>query len=618
MAQVQVADDYGTGTCVLGLTHCASSWTLNRHVQRKHPQCLIWNINEKEKMRDIRPFTTNAAFVGAAYVSKAQSFTEVSHQAESNEIVSAIVEKLISGVFAQEERRSPKVIQADCQTLIESEATNWMEYMSRCRATVEDILSSSNIVSLKEIRDVVRSKWPRMTTREIDLTAMFTFVTSGLMAADSLALCDTEPTSLYFSQKSIVAQRALALRSSQAAWPFDECIASISERSEIRAADSGNPVNLLEWASCSKTPEKSKPDDSSVHPSNSHCESMLWDEALNPVQSSVEVQNPSFNQEPEPFEVTTIDFDPHEATTSVEACVVEKSHKAPKEAPDHSHGIRPSDVQGHNLGPCVEIVLERIPAEETFLDSNEVSAQLNEQIQVWASQGDDTRYVHIQDQSCTAEPEESTVMVATFAPLIDATHGRKPTKPARPVVPGARKKLQAKSEVKKDLTRRSSCHSFEHDRISKTIQRKLRGSTTSVMSIKDMMKYLNRHYGTDFEPREAEIAKLLHTARDMMKLEEPPQPNRMNNRNALEALSKVLKLPCRASTNLGPQSSTASDPVKVMQAQVESPPKKKIPSLLDMTISPPQGVCRQRYQPYAARDIADRVYKRLAHRNQKK
>jgi len=85
-----------------------------------------------------------------------------------------------------------------------------------------------------------------MTTREIDLTALFTLVTSDLMAADSLALCDTEPTSLYLSQKSIVAQRALTLRSSQAAWPFNECIASIAERSEICAADSGNPVNLLE------------------------------------------------------------------------------------------------------------------------------------------------------------------------------------------------------------------------------------------------------------------------------------------------------------------------------------------------------------------------------------
>jgi len=48
-----------------------------------------------------------------------------------------------------------------------------------------------------------------MLTREIDLTALFTFVTSGLMAAYSLALCDTEPTPLYFSQKCSVAQRAL-------------------------------------------------------------------------------------------------------------------------------------------------------------------------------------------------------------------------------------------------------------------------------------------------------------------------------------------------------------------------------------------------------------------------
>jgi len=109
-------------------------------------------------MRDIRPFTTNAAFIEAAYVSKAHPLTEVSHQAESDEIVSAIFEKLISGVFAQEERRSPKVIQADCQTLMESEATNWIENMNRCRATVEDILSSSNVISLKEIRDVVKSR----------------------------------------------------------------------------------------------------------------------------------------------------------------------------------------------------------------------------------------------------------------------------------------------------------------------------------------------------------------------------------------------------------------------------------------------------------------------------
>jgi len=164
---------------------------------------------------------------------------------------------------------------------------------------------------------------------------------------------------------------------------------------------------------------------------------------------------------------------------------------------------------------------------------------------------------------------QKNLMVATFAPLIVATHGRKPTKPARPVVPGAKKKLQAKSEAKKDLTPRSSCHIFEQDRISKTIRRKLRRSTTSVVSLKDMMKYVNRHYGTDFEPREAEISKLLHTAKDLMKPEERPQPNKMNNRNALEALSIVLKLPCRASTNLDPQSSTASDPVKVVQAQVE-------------------------------------------------
>jgi len=32
---------------------------------------------------------------------------------------------------------------------------------------------------------------------------------------------------------------------------------------------------------------------------------------------------------------------------------------------------------------------------------------------------------HLRDQSCTVEPEESTVMVATFALLVDATHGKK-------------------------------------------------------------------------------------------------------------------------------------------------------------------------------------------------
>jgi len=111
MAQVQVEDDYGTRTCVLCLTHCASSWTLNRHVQGSHPQYVTWYISEKEKILDTRPFTANTAFAAAAYASEGHHITEVGQQAERS-------------VFAQEERRRPKVVQADCQTIMEPEATN--------------------------------------------------------------------------------------------------------------------------------------------------------------------------------------------------------------------------------------------------------------------------------------------------------------------------------------------------------------------------------------------------------------------------------------------------------------------------------------------------------------
>jgi len=84
----------------------------------------------------------------------------------------------------------------------------------------------------------------------------------------------------------------------------------------------------------------------------------------------MEVPNTSYNQEPEPFEVTAIDFDPLEANASVETCVLEETAETPKEARNSQHGFRPSDVPGKNLGPCAEIVLERLSAEEPFLVSN--------------------------------------------------------------------------------------------------------------------------------------------------------------------------------------------------------------------------------------------------------
>jgi hypothetical protein len=361
---------------------------------------------------------------------------------------------------------------------------------------------------------------------------------------------------------------------------------------------------------------------------------MLYDEAIHPtLPGTDEVPNPSCNQDSEPFEVTAIDFDPCEETPSAETSIMEKSDKTTETVLYDSHDIRPSDVPGHNLGPCVEVILERLLTKELFPVSDEVTQQLDEQIRVWASEGDDTRHVHLRDPAPIKEPEKSGVVIAAFAPLVDATYGRRPTRPERPIIPGAKEKSSTKQVSKKEPAARPSCLAFEHDRLSKTIRRKLRESATSEMSLKETMKYLNQHYKTDFTLREGEISKLLEIEKGLLnpaRISPPaerPQLKKLIERNALDVLTKALKLPSRITPVVDQQTPLGSSVIGSTEHEVSSTPvRSKIPSLLDLTLSPPQnmrsshGVYRQRVQaerhlPYATKDVADRVFKRLARRH---